>query len=196
MTRSAITLTMVLTTATVGAVASDRACAQNVSVELRGGAAIGNYSESGAGLEWAPEPSFAAEAQLGVRPDLSLYGGFTRSTFGCDEGFCTGLDATLTAQGITVGGRWTPGLPWVRAGLAWQSLDLDATSGGASGGMGFGFDVGAGVDLGLGRLFRLRPGLSYRRVGSSLDGEDGHFALLALELGVAVRIFSADAMSR
>ena len=196
MKSTAIALAMMLAAPAIGVAGANLLAAQDVSLELRGGAAIGNYSESGAGLEWEPGPSFAAEAQLEVRPRLAVYAGFARSSFGCEEGFCTDRDATFTAQGITAGARWTSGLPWVRAGLAWQALELDATGGGGSGDMALGFDLGAGVDFSLGRGVRARPGISYRRVGSSLDDEDGHFTLLTLELGAAVRILSPDPTAR
>lgn len=162
--------------------------AQTVAVELRAGAAVGNYSETAAGLEWAPGPSLGLEAQLALTPVVDVYAGFTRSSFGCEAGFCTEQAATLTAQGVTAGARWAGGLPWIRAGLAWQSLDLDAVAGSGSGDAGLGFDLGAGIEVGLGRTFLIRPGLTYRRVGTTLDADDGHVATFALEIGVAASL--------
>lgn len=166
------------------------AAAQQVKVELRAGAAVGNFSETDANLDLLPRPTYAAAVELWPTETLAAYASFNRSSFGCEEGFCTDRDVSLTSQGVVIGGRWAPGLAWVRAGLAVQSLDVRATGASESSEPGLGFELGAGVEFPVGDLFRLRPGVTYLRHGASTDLGDGHAALLALEVGVAVELRS------
>ena len=169
--------------------------AQRYTVAVNGGAAIGNWTEASSGLETLPGPSFGAVLDARLLERVSGYGAFTRSSFGCEEGFCTGQDVTLISQGVVLGGRWSPEVPWggpgvwARAGLAVQWLqvqregaDTETTD------AGVGFDVGLGADIGLGDRFVLRPGVAYRRHGASTTGGDEHVAVLTAELGLAVRL--------
>lgn len=177
-TRAAVALL----TALVPAAAS----AQQLAVELRAGASVGNYTETAAGLELLPAPSFAVVLETGLTGSLSGYAGFTRSTFGCEEGFCADRDVSLTSQGLILGGRWDGGLPWVRAGLAVQSLRLSAEAQAETSDPGVGWDLAAGVTLPVGRRLRLRPGLTYLRHEAATGQGDGHVAVLALEVGLVV----------
>ena len=164
------------------------AAAQALTAELRAGGAVGNYSESGAGLELVPGPSFGAQVELEVVEDVSAYAAFNRSTFGCEEGFCTDLDVSMTSQGFTLGARWSPWLAWVRAGLALEGLDVETEGEGTtSSDPGLGLDLGAGLSLDLGRRMELRPGVAYRRHAASDATGDGHVAVVTGELGFAVR---------
>ena len=63
-----------------------------IAVEVRGGMSVGNHSESAAKLDVVPKPSFDAVLKVEVIPTLSVFGGFYRTTFGCEEGFCTERD--------------------------------------------------------------------------------------------------------
>lgn len=163
--------------------------AQQVKVELKAGAAVGNYTDTGAGLDVIPGPSFGALVELWPAETLAGYAGFTRSSFGCEEGFCTDRDVSLTSQGLVMGGRWSPGLPWVRAGLAVQALDIEATGAGERFDPGLGVELAAGLEFAIAEQFRVRPGLTYLRHRASTELGEGHVALLALELGVAAEIY-------
>ncbi|NIP83028.1 MAG: outer membrane beta-barrel protein [Gemmatimonadetes bacterium] len=164
------------------------ACAQRLALELTAGAAVGRYSETGAGLELLPGPSFGATLEAEVSESLAAYAGYVRSSFGCEEGFCADRDVTLTSQGAVLGGRWSAGLPWVRAGVTLQSLDVDAAGAGESTDAALGWDLGAGIQLAVGGRTRIRPGVAYRRHGASTDRSDGHAGVLALHVGVAVAL--------
>ncbi|MEJ2503389.1 MAG: hypothetical protein P8177_08780 [Gemmatimonadota bacterium] len=167
--------------------AAGTAGAQALTVELRAGAAIGNYSETEAGLETVPGLALAGQVEAAVSGSVAAYAAFTRATFGCEDGFCTGRDVTLTSQGLTAGVRWTPWWAWARAGLAYQWLDLEA--GGEDpthADPGLGFDLGVGLAFDLPGRVELRPGVTYRRHAANTEDGDGTAAVLAAEIGVAV----------
>lgn len=162
------------------------AAAQRFALELRGGAAVGSYTATAAALDVLPAPSFGAVLEARLSGPFSAYLGFTRSSFGCEEGFCAARDVSLTSQGLVAGARWDPGLPWLRAGLAFQSLRLTADDQEETSDLGIGWDLAGGIEIPVARRFRLRPGLTYRRHAAATDQGDGEVALIALELGVAV----------
>lgn len=168
-------------------VSPDTAAAQRFGLEVRGGAAVGSYTATAAGLDVLPGPSFGAALETRVSGPFSAYLGFSRSSFGCEEGFCAERDVSLTSQGLVAGVRWGPGLPWLRAGLAVQSLRLTAAAQEETSDVGVGWDLAGGLEIRVTDRFRLRPGLTYLRHAAATDQGDGHVALLALELGVAVR---------
>lgn len=177
-----------LALATLGALAAaSPAAAQRVAVELSGGGAVGNYTETGAGLDLVPGPAFGARVELWATPTLAGYAGFTRATFGCEEGICTGRDLSLTSQGLVAGAHWSPGIPWVRAGLAVQTLTIRDPQVDESFDPGLGFEAAAGVDLPLWGRFRVRPAVLWLRHASTELGE-GHVSLLSLQLGVATEL--------
>ena len=159
-----------------------------LGLELRGGVAVGNYTDSDAGLDLAPRPSFGATVEVVATESLAGYLAFDRSSFGCTEGICTNRDLTFTSQGFAAGVRWSSGLPWVRAGALYHTLDVRGAGAGESPDAGVGFEVAAGVDLPLWQAARIRPGVVYRRHQAGSDGVEAHVALLAVEVGVAVRL--------
>lgn len=164
------------------------AAAQLLRVELRAGAAVGNYSETDAGLDIVPGPTFGASLELWPAETVAAYVALNRSSFGCEEALCTGRDVSMTSQGVVVGGRWSPGLPWVRAGLALQALDIRTTNDVDSTDPGLGVELAAGVDFPVWGAFRIRPGFTYLRHGTSADQGDGHVGLFALEVGGSVEV--------
>jgi hypothetical protein len=166
------------------------AAAQGVVVELSAGGAVGNYTETGAGLDLVPGPAFGARVELWAMPTLAGYAGVTRATFGCEEGICTGRDLSLTSQGLVVGAQWSPGIPWVRAGVAFQGLTIRDPDVEESFDPGLGFELSAGADVPVWGRFRVRPGIVWLRHDASTDLGDGHVSLLALQLGVAMELLS------
>ena len=171
----------------ITAMATRPAAAQRYTVELRGGAAIGNYTETGAGLDIAPGPSFAATAELRFTELVSAYAGINRSSFGCEEGLCTGGDVTLVSQGATAGVRLTRGRLWGRVGAAVQVLRQESDVRTVTSDPGIGWDLAAGVEVPVGRGFLVRPGLTWLRHQTPDDTIDGHASVLALEVSVAMR---------
>lgn len=177
-----------LATVAIAAAAAVPVAAQRVTLHAYGGAAVGNYSESAAGLELTPGLSIGAMAELGIvqAVGISVYAGLTRGTFNCEEGFCAGNPTELTSQGLVAGLRWSPGPVWARGGVAFATLDI-SPEGGASGttDRGVGFDLGVGLNFDLGPSLQLRPGVGYRRHAASLEGDDGTLALITGDVGLA-----------
>lgn len=164
------------------------AATQELKVELKAGAAVGNYTETDAGLDLLPRPTFGLLVELWATETLAGYAGITRASFGCEEGFCIDRDVSLTSEGLVVGGRWSPGLPWVRAGVAVQRLDIRATGANDRSDPDLGVELAAGVEVPLWDVFLVRPGLTYLRHNATTTQGDGHVSLLALEIGVAVAV--------
>lgn len=171
----------------VAAAWASPASAQRYTVELKAGAAVGNYTDTGAGLELLPRPSFGALVDVAVSERFTGYLGVTRSSFGCEEGFCATRDHSFTSQGLIAGARFAPGLFWGRAGLAVQWLRVTSDAVAETRGPGVGWDLAAGVEVPVGRGFVIRPGLTYLRHGAATDTSAEHVAVLALEVGVAMR---------
>lgn len=163
------------------------AAAQELVVELRGGAAVGSYTGTGAGLDPLPEAAFGGTIEYWPAPWGAAYVSFTRASFGCEDGFCTDRDVTLTSQGLVVGGRWARGALWARGGLALHGLRIQARDVDVRLDQAPGLELGAGLELPLGGAL-LRPGLTYLRHGAEDAGVAGHAAVLAAQLGVAVRV--------
>ena len=171
----------------ITAMAARSAAAQRYTVELRGGAAIGNYTDTGAGLDVVPGPSFAATAELRFTELVSVYAGINRSTFGCEEGLCTGRDVTLVSQGATAGVRLTRGGLWGRVGAAVQVLRQESDVQTVTSDPGVGWELAAGAEVPVGRGFLVRPGLTWLRHQTPDENIEGHASVLALEAGVAMR---------
>lgn len=183
-------LAVVLGALALAPLAPARAVAQAVRAELSAGVAVGNYTSSEAGLDLLPRPAFGALVEVWPARTLAGYVGFTRSTFGCNEGFCTGRDVSMTSQGLVAGARWSPGIPWARVGLAVQGLTIRGGGSDESSDVGLGVEAAVGVELPAWRQFRLRPGVRYLRHNASTNMGEGHVALLALDVGVAMDVAS------
>ncbi|HEX8432637.1 MAG TPA: outer membrane beta-barrel protein, partial [Longimicrobium sp.] len=137
--------------------AAPRAHAQ-IAVEVRGGAAIGAYQATTAGLQTVPGPAFGATLGYSVRPNLELFAGYSRATFGCNEGFCDTVEPTFTAAGAEAGARVElPARIWVRGALALQSLGVDSDASDATSDASIGVKVGAGLGFPLGRRVSVTP---------------------------------------
>lgn len=166
------------------------AAAQAVTVELMGGGAVGNYTDTDAGLDLVPGPAFGVLLEVEPAPSLAAYAGFTRSSFGCEEGFCSGRDVRMTSQGVVLGARWSPGLPWVRAGLALQGLTVRGEGADERFDPGLGFELAGGLEFPIWERFHVRPGITWLRHDASTDLGTGHVSLLALQVGVAMEVAS------
>jgi opacity protein-like surface antigen len=166
---------------------------RGIAVELRGGASAGNYAGAASEFEMAPHPSFGAAVSYGITEKVGVYAGFSRSSFGCETGFCEGRGMTFTSQGAEAGVQLslpvTAG-PWVRAGIVSHSLryDSDPAEGEGMDGeeaSGLGFAAGAGVEMRLGRRLSVTPGVRYGRYGAA--GDDG-VAMLVGDVGLKIRM--------
>ena len=168
-------------------VAGSEARAQ-LSIEVRGAAAVGAYEVTGAGLQTVPGPAFGATLGYAVRPTVEVFAGYSRATFGCDEGFCAGVEPTFTSAGAEAGARVElPARLWVRGGLALQSLAVDAENADDSSDAALGVKVGAGFAFPLGRRISITPGFDYTRFTTNLDGGDDGVGVLTGGVGLRLR---------
>ena len=161
---------------------------QELVGELRAGGAIGNYTGTGAGLDVAPRPSLAAAMELRLTELVAAYLGVQWSWFGCNESLCADRDVSLASRGARLGVRLSRGVLWGRAGAALQSLRVASDAATEVSGLDLGLELGAGVELPLGSGLLARSGVTYLRHDVAMGGSDGHVALLALEVGVAMTL--------
>lgn len=163
------------------------ASGQRFGVELGAGGAIGNYTETDAGLDIVPGPAFSATVDVRLTGLWSAYAGINRTGFGCTEALCAGREVSLVSQGARAGVRVTRDVLWARGGLVVQSLRITTDAVTETSDPGLGVELGAGAAIPVGRGFRIRPGLTYMRHAAPTADADGHTALLVLEVGVAMR---------
>lgn len=165
-----------------------------MQAEVRGGLTVGTHSLSGAGLELTPAVSFDVVVRRQVLSSVAVYGGFFRTSFGCEEGFCYEQDPSITIVGThgVLGLEWgpagmedSPAKPWVRAGVMYGSTKAGTV--GDDPEPGIGIHGAAGLSVGSGN-FLFMPGLSYRRMAATQGDDKGHAVALAVDLGFAYRI--------
>ncbi len=177
-------LPMRLIALALGAVLVHSPAAGQTQAELRAGYTVGSHSGTAAGLDMAPALSFEALVIRRITPLLSVYGGYARTAFGCEEGFCLDRDLTVTGNHGVLGAEARKDWAWLRLGVLWGVTEVGTE--GESPDMGPGIHAGAGFTLGSGRI-RLKPGLSYRWLSAKTPSTSDHAVALAGELGVAIR---------
>lgn len=163
-----------------------RAHAQ-VTLELRGGAAMGAYEATSAGFQSVPGPSIGATLGYAFTPRVEAFAGYARDQFGCGEGFCAGVEPTFTRSGAEAGLRLAlPARLWVRGGVAFQSLS--ASTGGDGSGGSPGVRLGAGMGFPVSPRLTLTPGVEYSRFNTDLDGDDNGVGVITAGLGLRIRL--------
>ncbi len=173
------------------AVAQWREWLGDSQAEVRTGLSVGSHSASRAALDIVPKISVDVVFKRRVHPSWSAFGGYYRTAFGCEEGFCTGLDLSIVGNHGVLGAEWTPdvpwlrGQPWARAGLLFGSTE--AGMGGDSPQFGPGIDVGAGAMVSFARLLLL-PGVSYRWLSANTSSRSAHAVALSFHLGFGIRL--------
>ena len=159
--------------------------------EVRTGLSVGSHSASAAALDIVPKLSFDVVVKRRVGPSWSAFGGYYRTVFGCEEGFCTGLDLSVVGNHGVLGAEWAPrfpvprGQPWLRTGLLFGSTEVGTT--GDPPEFGPGLDLGAGAVVPVGWLLVL-PGLSYRWLSANTASRSGHAVALSFHLGLGIRL--------
>ncbi|MXX36331.1 MAG: hypothetical protein F4107_10255 [Gemmatimonadetes bacterium] len=160
-----------------------------VGVEVRGGMSVGNHSESAAEMELVYKPSFDFVVRSEVIPTLWAFGGYYRTAFGCEEGFCVGRDITIAGNHGALGVEWVPRSaqlaagPWLRGGIL-----VGTTRAGTEGDppdIGIGLDLGVGLDWDFG-LWSARPGVSYRYLMANTPSSSAYAIALSGHLGIAI----------
>lgn len=159
------------------------------AVEVRAGASIGSHSASAAALDIVPKPSFDLVVKAEVIPTLSAFGGYYRTAFGCDDGFCIKRDVTVVGNHVAVGAEWVPDIPqllfqpWLRAGFLFGTTE--AGTEGEAPSAGIGADAGVGLEVALGRVHVL-PGVSYRYLTANTESSTAEAVALSFHVGLAI----------
>lgn len=142
------------------------------ALEVRGGLAFptGDFGE---GDDVESGITYGANGTFQFMPMLGIYAGYTRSDFGTDE------DVDITDQGFSGGLRLaipTPMIPvdpYVKAGVVYNKLEFSGTDGGVRLGVesdrSLGFEVGAGVGIGLGPRLSFTPQVTYTKYSPKFD---------------------------
>ena len=170
--------------------------AAQMQVEARGGLTVGNHTAHYSALDIAPRVSLDVVIRRQILRSLAVYGGYFRTSFGCEEGFCKEKDITVVGNHGALGAEWSPpgmegkpAQPWVRAGVMFGSteasdakrpLDVPADP-------GIGFHMAAGLSVGSGR-FRFLPGVSYRRLAATQGDDEATAVAVAVDVGFAYRL--------
>lgn len=168
-----------------GAVVTPAPAAAQFQAELRGGLTVGSHSASAAALDLVPAMSFDVVVKREMIPSLAIFGGFFRTSFGCEEGFCKDRDILVVGNHGALGAEWSGGVPWVRAGLLFGTTEAGTL--GDAPEAGIGMHAAAGLSIGSGR-FRFLPGVSYRWLSASTASASDHAVALALDLGFGIRM--------
>jgi len=177
--------TRILLGALAGLAVTHGSAAAQFQAEVRGGLTVGSISGSAAALDIAPLLSYDVIVKRQVMPSVSVFGGFFRTAFGCEEGFCTGRDITVVGNHGALGAEWGGGLPWVRLGALFGTTR--AGTEGEAPEAGVGIHAAAGLNVGSGRL-RFLPGVSYRWLSANTPSSTDHAVALALDLGFGIAI--------
>jgi opacity protein-like surface antigen len=167
-----------------------RAHAQ-ITLELRVGAAMGAYEATSAGFQAVPGPSIGATLGYAFNPRIEAFAGIAREQFGCEEGFCEGIEPTFIRSGAEAGLRFAlPARLWVRGAVALQSLSSSSIAHGGddSSGGSVGIRLGTGIGFPVSPRLTLTPGLEYSRFNTDLDGGDDGVGVLTAGLGLRIRL--------
>lgn len=148
-----------------------------VSVEVRAGAGIptGDFANREPGIQAESGLMVGAGAAVHISRRFALFGGYSRTRFGCPRCGEQGLDADVTDTGGDFGLQVIlpasiRGLgPWIRAGGVYHQISFSGTQGELSSDPALGFEVGGGISLSLLRVIRLTPGVRYRTYSAELD---------------------------
>jgi hypothetical protein len=154
------------------------------AAELRAGGAIGNYAPAAAGLETVPGPALFAAVEYRSHPSASVYAGYSRAAFGCEDGLCREQDVSVVSSGFSGGVRvHLPARAWVRVGLAALALDIDADGESERIDPAIGYELGAGFAIPISGRFAVLPGVIYR----STSGDDRASVVVA-DVGLQFRM--------
>ena len=167
------------------------------SLEVRGGIVFptGEFGESGEEDVGDVEDgiTYGANATYHFIPLVGIYAGYTRSQFGVegleeldviDQGFSAGVRLAVPTPLIPID-------PYVKAGLVYNSLSFEFDGDGddfIESDNSLGFEVGAGLGIGLGPKLSITPQVTYTRYEPQYDGESDDFKVEHLRLDVGLRL--------
>lgn len=185
MSRCKTMSTRILVATVAGVALTPASAAAQFQAEVRGGLTVGSHSGSAAALDVAPAMSFDVVVKRQLMPSVAIFGGFFRTSFGCEEGFCKDRDILVVGNHGALGAEWSGGVPWIRAGLLFGTTEAGTL--GEAPTAGIGLHAAAGLSVGSGR-FRFLPGVSYRWLSANTASASDHAVALALDLGFGIRM--------
>lgn len=166
------------------------------SFEVRGGLVFpsGDFGETAQDVgELESGYTVGANATLHFMPLLGIYAGYTYNRFsveGIDEldvndhGFNAGLRLAVPTPLIPIDPYLKGGLVYNKLGFTFDGRDEDLPQSDSS----LGFEVGAGIGIGLGPKLSFTPQVTYTRYEPKYDGEGDDFAVQHLRADVGLRI--------
>lgn len=170
------------------------------AVEVRGGVAFPTADLGDDELDTGV--GFEGTIRYNVMPHLAAYAGWDWMHFGAD-GAGGASDVDVEATGYAFGLRFEHPFSgetdygpayWVRAGLIVDHIEIENQEGDliADTEHGLGWEVGAGVAIGVGENGSLTPGIRYRSLSRDLEFDGGEVPVdlryVAAELGFAWRL--------
>lgn len=170
------------------------------SFEVRAGGAFptGDFGEDSGDDSGDVKSGYTlgANATFHLMPLIGIYGGYTYNRFGLEN--LNSVDAV--DQGIDLGVRLaipTPLIPidpYVKAGLVYHRLGLEGPTDGedfiTDSDSSLGFEVGAGIGLGIGPKLSFTPQVTYTRYEPKFDGEgiDLNVEHVRVDVGLRLRL--------
>ena len=175
-----------------GTLAAAPASAQ-ISLEGRGSL---QYPTGDFGDGAKSEAGLGLDVFFNVSPALSIYAGYTRDQFGCDQ---CGNDDGWSTNGLEAGAKLLFAregsiLPWARVGGVWQRLEIDADGSEANSDRELGLQVSGGLDIPLGEVLSFSPAIRYQTWTADFEPVPGlitaeqEVSFLALDLGLHVHL--------
>lgn len=188
-----IIITLVL--ATVSLTTQAQEGFRRFGLEIRPGASMAVKKLGDAELKTGL--GFEASLEYNVIESMALYAGWGWNRFGSDESFA-GNNIDFEETGYVFGLRYTHNLNdsplglFAKIGGTYNHIEVeDGNDIIADSGHGFGWQAEAGVDIALGKGWKLRPGLKYQSLNRDLEiGTANHNVdLNYLSLGIGISKF-------
>ncbi len=166
------------------------------SFEVRGGLAFpsGDFGDTADDVGSVESGiTYGANATLHFMPMLGVYAGYTRSQFGVegldeldviDEGFSGGLRVAIPTPLIPIDPYFKAGVVYNQLKFEFDGSSEDFTDSDRS----LGFEVGAGIGIGLGPKLSFTPQVTYTRYEPKYDGETDDFKVEHIRLDVGLRL--------
>ena len=168
------------------------------SFEVRGGLAFptGDFGEDTGDDSGDTQTGYTVGANVTFHfmPLLGIYGGYTYNRFGLenlddidgvDQGFDLGVRLGVPTPLIPID-------PYVKAGLIYHKLGVEGAAAGddfiGDSDNSLGFEVGAGLGIGIGPKLSFTPQVTYSRYEPKFDGEGIDFNVEHIRVDVGLRL--------
>jgi hypothetical protein len=165
-----------------------------VALELRPGAAIGQYDAARGDLDTTPRLAWRVAATISPHRLVHLVAGYGHAGFGCEGGFCIDSGTRLASAGpelgVRVGAAGERAGPWVQADVIGHAVRATWPGGDGTGSRTPGWGLAAGFHLPVGRRLALSPAARVHAYNSAMDPDPAAYrvSLATLELGLRARL--------